>query len=484
MSSKSIRKNAVLNIIRVLASVVFPLITFPYAARILGADNLGKVQFSGSVVTYFSLVAALGVAVYGIREGARVRKDPEKFNKFASEVFSINMIATVLSYVALFVVLLLPTKLANYEELIWIQSIAIIFTTLGVDWIYSAQEDFLYITIKSVMVQLIALVLLFVFVKSEGDYVAYAFVTVIASVSMNIFNFFHVRKYCRLKLTRHLNLRRHLGPLLVLFANELAIKIYINSDVFMLGLMSSDYAVGIYEVAVKVYTIAKRLVNAYIAVTIPQLAISVEEKQKEKYFNLSGRVLKTTVVLILPLIVGLIMVSKETVQLIGGEGFMDAVPSLSILAVALLFAVLANYFATAVLVVNRKEKTVLVATIVAAVVNVGLNLILIPIWNQEGAAITTVVAEFIVMMICAWKGRGLYSIKGMTKNVLQVLAGCVAIVIICLVVKSFGLHYVASLGVSIVVSGLAYIGILIRLKNDFMVSLVADIRKKFSRKNP
>ena len=59
-------------------SVLFPLITFPYASRILGPSGIGKVNFASSIVSYFLMLAMLGISNYGIREAGRYRNDKEK----------------------------------------------------------------------------------------------------------------------------------------------------------------------------------------------------------------------------------------------------------------------------------------------------------------------------------------------------------------------------------------------------------------------
>lgn len=69
MKTKSLKINTVLNVIKQLCSVLFPLITIPYVTRILQATNYGKVNFGSSIVSYFTLIAAFGITNYSIREG-------------------------------------------------------------------------------------------------------------------------------------------------------------------------------------------------------------------------------------------------------------------------------------------------------------------------------------------------------------------------------------------------------------------------------
>ena len=179
MEKISLKRNASLNGVRTVFAILFPLITFPYATRVLQVANLGKVNFSSSIVNYFLLMAGLGVATYAIRGGAGLRNNPEKLNEFGNQVFTINLISTMISYLFLFTVLFTVPSLADYRLLLLIQSMSIIFTTVGVEWIYSIYEDYLFITLRSLAFQVLSLILLFVLVKDTEDYYLYALITVI-----------------------------------------------------------------------------------------------------------------------------------------------------------------------------------------------------------------------------------------------------------------------------------------------------------------
>ena len=120
IAKTSIKTNAFLNMIRVALGVLFPLITYPYATRVLGVDNIGKVQFGLSIISYFSLLAALGVSTYGTRQGAALRNNQQKFSIFVNELFSINIISTIVSYIILIVLMIIPSQLSNYKTLIFI----------------------------------------------------------------------------------------------------------------------------------------------------------------------------------------------------------------------------------------------------------------------------------------------------------------------------------------------------------------------------
>ena len=95
MANRSLKKNTILNTIKQLCSMLFPLISFSYTVRVLGVGNYGRVNFSASIVTYFTLLAALGIQNYGVREGARIREDKEKISLFANQLFTVNFITSL-----------------------------------------------------------------------------------------------------------------------------------------------------------------------------------------------------------------------------------------------------------------------------------------------------------------------------------------------------------------------------------------------------
>ena len=186
MRKKSLGLNAFLNGLRSVLNIIFPVITFPYVSRVLGVGEIGKYNFSNSFVQYFILIAGLGIATYAVREGAKFRGDRQKLNYFASQVFSINILSTVVSYAILFLCLLFFNKLHAYLASILIFSIQIIFTTLGTEWIYTIFEEYTYITVRSIVFKIISIIALFIFVRHQGDYLNYAAITVFSAVGSYI----------------------------------------------------------------------------------------------------------------------------------------------------------------------------------------------------------------------------------------------------------------------------------------------------------
>mgnify|MGYP003494952074 FL=1 len=147
----SLSLNAFLNSLRSVLNLLFPLITFPYVARVLSVNGVGIYNFSNTYVSYFILIAGLGIATYAVREGAKYRDNEEKISQFASQIFTINIYSTIIAYVLLVGSLLIFKNLHNYISCILIFGLQIIFTTIGTEWIYIIYEDYLYITIRSIL---------------------------------------------------------------------------------------------------------------------------------------------------------------------------------------------------------------------------------------------------------------------------------------------------------------------------------------------
>ena len=464
--NKSIKKNATLNTIRIFSKLLFPLITIPYVSRVLGVDNVGIYNFAASIVSYFVLIAQLGINTFAIREGAKYRDDKKKISSFASDVFTINVISTITSYILLFICLLFATSLKNYTFIIFILSFEILLNTIGCEWIYTIYEEYGYITFRTIIVQILSIVALFLFVRTESDLINYCYIMVISVSGANIINLFTLRNYCKLRLSISKNTKLYLIPILLLFVNSIATTVYVNSDVTILGLIKSDYYVGLYSIATKIYSTVKSIIAAMIIVSIPRLSYLIGNNKKEEFKKLSLKIINSLIVVALPAMVGLIILSDDVILILSGKDFLPGVMSLRILSVALIFSVFSWFYMSCILIPSKKDKEVLVATIISAVVNILLNILLIPLFYQDGAAFTTVIAELISFALCYKKAKEIVKINIPIKNLLLSIVGCIGIIIYCFILSYFNINIYIALAIKIIGSVLIYGAIELLLKND------------------
>lgn len=479
MKAKSLKLNAFLNTVRSVLSMLFPLITFPYISRILGAEGLGIYNFSNSVVSYFLLLAGLGISTYAVREGAKYREKKRSFNSFASQIFSINMLSTLFSYLLLFISIIFFNALHKYVICILIFSLQIIFTTLGTEWVYTIYEDYTYITIRSILFNIVSVILMFVFIKNSRDYLVYAAITVFANAGSNILNYFHAKTFCNVKLTLHCNFFKHIKPIIIIFASNLAILIFVNSDVTILGIMKNAYIVGIYTVAVKIYSVLKTVLSAALIVTVPRLAALYGEKKKKEYQKTASDIFNFLIFSTFPAMTGLFMISKDIIIVLSGRSFITANTALQLLSIALIFSISGWFYSECVLIPAKLERIVLISTVISAITNIVLNFALIPFYSENAAAFSTIVAEAVNMIIMIKYGKSIVKIEGFRNNILTVCIGSLGICFTCLVIHCFNLNVLVEIAFSIIFSMLVYLFILILLKNRVALEQVKRLKAKF-----
>lgn len=478
MKTKSIKINMILNGIKGLLGVLFPLITFPYVSKILGVENIGKYNFASSIISYFVLLAGLGISTYAIREGARIRDDKEKLNQFCSQIFTINFISTVFSYLLLFLLIFLVPKFQDYSILLYILSVQIAFTTIGIEWIYSIYEDYKFITIRSILFQLLSLILLFLFVNTNSDLYIYTIISVLASVGANIFNLFFSRKYCHISITKKMNLKKHIKPILVLFATTIAITIYVNSDITILGFLTNDTYVGLYSVSTKIYTIIKSLLAAIVVVSIPRFSALLAQNKKEEFKSTAEDIYKTLLTFVIPAVVGIITLRKEIILIVSDTNYLPASSSLALLSIAIFVCLGAYFWGQAMLVPLKQEKKVLKITIISAIVNIVLNLLLIPFWKENAAAITTIIAEALAFIYCKYETKKIVKLNSFSKTFIKSLIGSSMILLISFLVKKIFTGLVLTTTLIILMSVISYFIIEIILKNEIILYYADKIKLK------
>ena len=208
---KSVKINYILNLINTGSQVLFPLITFPYASRVMHPEGIGEVNFFSSIIGYISLFTCLGIPMYAVREIARVRDDANKMQKTAIEILLLHLILTLFGYFIVGVLSLTVPQINEDLALFLLLSLNLLLTAIGCEWFYNGIEDFTYITIRGILVKIVAIVFLFLFVHTRADIIYYGIYTVFGALGGNIFNLYRLRKYIKINTFKgELNIFRHL----------------------------------------------------------------------------------------------------------------------------------------------------------------------------------------------------------------------------------------------------------------------------------
>ena len=480
--SASVRSNVILNSIRGIMNLLFPLITFPYIANILGKENLGQYTFSNNIISYFVLLAGLGINTYSMREGAKRREDRPAFSAFCSDIFAINAVSTLISYLILFILIFNAAFLSDYRNLLIILSLQIVFNTLGVEWICTSVEDYRFITVRSIIVNTVSLILMFVLVKKSEDIRIYALLTVAVSGISAVFNQLRVREYADLRIAFRGESLVHVKPLIVFFSMNVAISVYVNSDTTILGLLCDDGTVGLYSVSVKIIQVVKSIISYAMVVAIPRLSSFIGRKEYGKFKDLACSIYQALLTFIVPAVTGIILMRKDIVLVISNADYINATSSTVLLSVSLLFCALAWFWGQCILVPFGKENTVFKITVVSAMINIALNLILIPVMKENAAALTTIISELFSFLWCWREGKKLAPIRIKRITYLKIIAGCAAlsVLVICLI-HLIG-NYILRIIIIVPASAVLYLILEYLLCNESVKDMIDAFLKKIKTK--
>lgn len=393
----SVKKNLLYNVINNISAIIFPVITVPYVSRILGVENIGVVGFATSYASYFALFANLGVSIYGSREIAKLKDDKEKRDKLFSELFILMLLSSALCSLLYLMSIFTIQSLLNERAFLLVAGISLFLSSFSLDWYFAGRENFKMIAIRSIVIKLIALILMFALVKSKNDAIIYCGITVFSGLLNNIWNFgYLIKKEVKIRFD-HLVIVRHIKPLLTLLSTNIAISIYTTLDTLMLGFISNYTEVGYYNSATKISRLLLPFAVATTAVMVPKISYAFTLEDKKEYNMYVQKSFSMVSFFAFPMAAGLFIISPSFVPFFFGNEFLPVTPVLQTLSVVLLLVGLSNFFGIQVLATSGFESKLLKSILLGASANFLLNLIIIPRFGAVGAAMTSVTAELIIL---------------------------------------------------------------------------------------
>lgn len=486
MKQKSIAVNTVLNSIRMTLTILIPLITYPYITRIFNSDGIGQYEWVKSVISILTLFASLGINTYAVREGSKIRNDRKKFTKFAQELFIINFISTFICYMVLIGLISAVPKFNQYQTYLLIYSINIGLSALSLDWVYGVYEDYAYITIRQIIVQLISLCGLFLLVKNENDLIIYIIITTVSNSGANIFNFIRARKYVDFKPVWDYSLKLHIVPVLIFFGTRFAMHAYNSLDTFVLGIMCDDRSVGYYNVAVKINTILVTFFSAMSPVYLPRMIKYISQKNDGSFNDLLKKAIKLKTMLVYPMVCGLFCFAPQIVWLLAGDDFSSAVVTLRILSFVLGFVIMSNIVQNDILIPKGREKIVFGLTIASSVLNVLISCLLIAFIGYNGAAVGSLIAEgliFILGTILVLKKENINLIKIVSLETFRYIISSLVMSAVCIIIKQIIIDNILSVLVGIPCGVVVYFSLLFVLNDKFFRENFIKIIKKILKKD-
>ena len=409
----SIKDNILLNGLNTVTGILFPVFTFPYAARVLLPEGIGTINFYNSLIGYIVLLTSLGIPLYAVKEVAKYRDNKVERDKTTVEIIILSTILCALGYIVVWLLAKYVPQIHKQTSLFYILSLTIVLTSIGVNWFYQGIEDFKFITIRAIIIRILAATALFIFVKNNSDLLIYGMITVGSTVGNNFINFVHLRKHIDLTPIRikDLEFRKHIRPTLAVFVLNLIISLYIQLNSIMLGFISGDEQVGYFTAGTKITHIGLTLVSSISTVLLPRCSHLLKIGDSERFTNVINKSLSLILALTLPMCVGLMVLAYPIVIVFCGTDYLSSIPVLYLNAPVVVFISLTNLIGIQVLYPMDKVRIVILSVSGGAVANLLLNFILIPPFGATGAAISTLIAEFTVLLIQIISGRNYLPFK-------------------------------------------------------------------------
>ena len=467
-------KNYAYNLSYQLLVIILPIITTPYVTRVFSSDDLGTYGYFNSIVTYFILLATLGVANYGTKV---ISGNRNEISKNFWGIYSLQFSATILS-ISLYCVFCLCLPFMQ-NPVAYILGLSLVSKGLDISWLFQGLEDFRKITVRNITVKLVGVTSIFLFVKSENDIYLYVFLLTIFELLGQLSMWIPAREFIG---RPHFDIeyaKCHLQPIIMLFLPQIAISLYVTLDRTMLGALASTKDVGIYDQALKLVNILLTLVTSLGSVMLPRVAgllASGDKRAVNKMHEMSFLIYN---LVIFPIMAGMLIVNDDFVQFFLGQDFQDARYAIAIMIFRMFFIGWTNIMGIQILIPHNRNKEFMISTTAPAIISVGLNLLFLPKLGYIGAAIVSVLTEALVWAIQLFFTRRYLKevaiIGSMTKIVLAS-----AIMYGLLLGSKTIIHFTPTLNVLAfaVLGGIIYLFAILSLKVVDVKELKQIIRKK------
>ena len=453
-------KNYLYNLSYQLLVIVLPVITTPYITRVFSSNDLGSYGYYNSIVTYFILLATLGVANYGTKEISGHRKNVQK--TFWG-IYSLQVLATCLALVLYIATCLLIPSMNNL--IAYILGFSLLSRGLDISWLFQGMEDFKKITVRNTAVKLLGVASVFIFVKKPSDLYLYIILLVVYDLLGQLSMWLPAREHIGRPHLDIVYAKRHIKPVILLFLPQIAISLYITLDRTMLGALSSTTDVGIYDQALKLLNILLTIVTSLGSVMLPRVSnlLSLEnQKAVNKLHEMSFLVYN---LVIFPMIAGILIVNKDFVNFFLGQDFQEARHAIAIMVFRMFFIGWTNIMGIQILIPHNKNREFMLSTTIPAFFSVGLNILLIPSLGYIGASIVSVDTEGLVWLLQLYFTRSYLKEIKILPSMLKILAASLIMYGILYIIQPL-LHFpsVVNVLISAMLGLFIYAGLVLTLR--------------------
>lgn len=473
---KSIKKNVIFNTIYQIFNVLTPFITAPYISRVLGAENIGIQGYTTSYQSYFLLFALLGTNYYGAREISISRDKPYERSKLFWEIELLTMSTTFVTLLAWVAFIFLNSTYRMYYVVL---TIGFLGSMLDISWFFTGMEEFGVTILRNTLFKIAGILCLFIFIKDEADLLKYILITMLTTLISSLSLWPYLKKFLVKVNPKEFRFKNHFKETLVYFVPNIATSIYTVLDRTLLGAMKDVLQVGYYQQAEKVINIAKSVVFVAINnVMGVRVAYLFGEKQFDEIKSRIEYSFNYIFFLGFGSCFGIMGVAKTFVPIFFGEGYDPVIPLLYLFSPIIVIIGISNVLGSQFYTPCGKRAQSAKYLIVGSVVNLILNLIMIPRFGVYGATCASIIAELIITILYVKYSEGYARVSMLIRVGYKKFIASVLMFVIVYGLNNVELNDIIKLCLQVVAGGLAYVVALLVLRDKW---LLMNIKKYSAR---
>lgn len=378
-----------------IAGYIFPLITMPYLARVIGVDGFGKIAFASAVISWIQTIADWGFNYTATRDIAQNRDNPKIVSKIFSNVLWSRLLLVICSFFVLILLICIVSSFRNNYKIILVTFLMIPGHVLFPDWFFQALEKMKYTTIFNLFIKFLFTLLVFICIDERDDYIYQPLFVSIGYAICGVFSMWLIFGKWGYILLRpqFISIKSTIKNSFDVFINNLMPNLYNSFSVMLLGSCYGASANGIFEGGNKFISIAYQFHNVLSRAFFPYLSRQTDKVNLFAKLNMiTGSIIALTLFIMSPLIVN-IMLAPE---------FAESVIVLRIFAVSMFFMLLSNTYGTNYLIIIHEEKKLRNITICCSLIGLLLSYPLVKYYSYIGATLTVFISRMLLGIFIWW----------------------------------------------------------------------------------
>jgi O-antigen/teichoic acid export membrane protein len=446
--------NTIAQLAGVLGGTLIGFATFVVVTRGLGPSAFGDLVASQIYLLVPIALTDLGLSTTVLRE---VSVHPERMERAIGVALPLRALVAALALGAAVALSLVMPFSDRARLAIWIGAIGSFFTLLGLALmpVLQAQLRMGAATVANLVGRLLTLGLVIAAIAADRGFTSVVLAYVAGAAATLVLCLVAVSRLVKIRPVVAYGESRALvqGSVTIGLALGLSLSYY-RIDTVLVALVRGSREVGLYGAAFKFVELAEYLVSTIGISVFPSFTRMIAERDA----RIRGAVQRSVEVGLaagLPLILGMILMPEEIIELMAGEDFVAAADALQLLAPYLGLLVMSGLLVR-VLGASHRDRYLLGLAVAVLAVNVTLNLVLLPVYGFEVAAVVSVLSEAIVVAAAAWLVHRSLGFLPASRYVLSIAAAGVVMVLVFLALP--GNRYVAG-----VVAAGAYTAVLVAI---------------------